>query len=47
MLEFGYNPKLDYTSIERSALFMAVAVGSLLAVFPLTIMLNKFGSRLI
>ncbi|KAK0424975.1 hypothetical protein QR680_008957 [Steinernema hermaphroditum] len=40
-----YRPDLDYSSAEKSALFMAVAVGSLLAVFPLTIMLNKFGSR--
>uniref|UniRef100_A0A914H3P0 Major facilitator superfamily (MFS) profile domain-containing protein n=1 Tax=Globodera rostochiensis TaxID=31243 RepID=A0A914H3P0_GLORO len=43
----GYNPDLDYSSAARSALFMAVAVGSLMTVFPLTIMLNHFGSRLI
>ncbi|TKR73971.1 hypothetical protein L596_021206 [Steinernema carpocapsae] len=41
----NYRPDLDYTSTEKSMLFMAVAVGSLLAVFPCTIMLNKFGSR--
>ncbi|TKR93713.1 hypothetical protein L596_008122 [Steinernema carpocapsae] len=41
----NYRPDLDYTSAQKSMLFMAVAVGSLLAVFPLTIMLNKFGSR--
>lgn len=44
-LELGYNPQLDYSSAERSALFMAVAIGSLLAVFPLTILLNNLGSR--
>uniref|UniRef100_A0A915EX59 Major facilitator superfamily (MFS) profile domain-containing protein n=1 Tax=Ditylenchus dipsaci TaxID=166011 RepID=A0A915EX59_9BILA len=43
----GYRPDLDYSSTQRSALFMAVAVGALLAVFPLTIALNKFGSRLV
>ncbi|KAL3096032.1 hypothetical protein niasHS_005791 [Heterodera schachtii] len=44
---FGYNPNLDYSSAARSALFMVVAVGSLLTVFPLTILLNQFGSRLV
>ncbi|KAI1722102.1 major facilitator superfamily domain-containing protein [Ditylenchus destructor] len=44
-LAAGYNPDLDYSSAQRSALFMAVAVGALLAVFPLTVALNKFGSR--
>uniref|UniRef100_A0A0N4ZNJ8 MFS domain-containing protein n=1 Tax=Parastrongyloides trichosuri TaxID=131310 RepID=A0A0N4ZNJ8_PARTI len=43
----GYVPHLDYTSLQKSTLFMAVAVGSLIAVFPMTILLNKFGSRLI
>ena len=43
----GYNPDLDYNSFERSSLFMAVAVGALLAVFPLTVMLNKYGSRMV
>lgn len=42
-----YNPDLDYSSAQRSALFMAVAVGALLAVFPLTVLLNKFGSRMV
>ncbi|KAI6179377.1 hypothetical protein M3Y98_00603900 [Aphelenchoides besseyi] len=43
----GYREDLDYSSGQRSALFMAVAVGSLLAVFPMTIALNKFGSRMV
>uniref|UniRef100_A0A0N5B2B0 MFS domain-containing protein n=1 Tax=Strongyloides papillosus TaxID=174720 RepID=A0A0N5B2B0_STREA len=43
----GYSPHLDYTSSEKSTLFMAVAVGALIAVFPMTILLNKFGSRLV
>jgi hypothetical protein len=43
--ELGYNGNLDYSSRQRSALFMAVAVGALLAVFPLTLLLNRFGSR--
>jgi ACS family sodium-dependent inorganic phosphate cotransporter-like MFS transporter 5 len=47
MKEYGYRPELDYSSAERSTLFMAVAVGALVAVFPMTIMLNKFGSRLV
>ena len=42
---YGYRPDLDYSSTERSTLFMAVAVGALVAVFPMTLMLNKFGSR--
>lgn len=45
--ELGYNPNLDYTNAQRSTLFMAVAVGALLAVFPLTLLLNTFGSRLV
>ncbi|MFH4976099.1 hypothetical protein AB6A40_002808 [Gnathostoma spinigerum] len=40
-----YNANLDYTSEEKSALFMSVAIGALVAVFPMTVALNKFGSR--
>uniref|UniRef100_A0A914HGJ4 Uncharacterized protein n=1 Tax=Globodera rostochiensis TaxID=31243 RepID=A0A914HGJ4_GLORO len=43
--ELGYRPNLDYSNQQRSMLFMAVAVGALLTVFPLTILLNRFGSR--
>ncbi|CAK5053243.1 unnamed protein product [Meloidogyne enterolobii] len=43
----NYDEDLDYSSAERTALFMAVAVGALLAVFPLTILLGKFGSRIV
>ncbi|KAF7635057.1 hypothetical protein Mgra_00005498 [Meloidogyne graminicola] len=43
----NYDPDLDYSSAERTALFMAVAVGALLTVFPLTILLGKFGSRIV
>uniref|UniRef100_A0AC35TTV4 MFS domain-containing protein n=1 Tax=Rhabditophanes sp. KR3021 TaxID=114890 RepID=A0AC35TTV4_9BILA len=43
----GYSPHLDYNSTQRSMLFMAVAVGALIAVFPMTILLNKFGSRIV
>ncbi|KAL3113012.1 hypothetical protein niasHT_013477 [Heterodera trifolii] len=45
--ELGYNPNLDYSSQQRSMLFMAVAVGALITVFPLTVLLNRFGSRLV
>jgi len=43
----GYREDLDYSSAQRSTLFMVVAVGALIAVFPMTIMLNKFGSRMV
>ncbi|KAI3422354.1 hypothetical protein GPALN_012877 [Globodera pallida] len=46
-VELGYRPNLDYSNQQRSMLFMAVAVGALLTVFPLTILLNRFGSRLV
>ncbi|KAH7697229.1 Protein F11A5.9 [Aphelenchoides avenae] len=42
---YAYREDLDYDSFQRSSLFMAVAVGALVAVFPLTVALNKFGSR--
>jgi dipeptide/tripeptide permease len=42
-----YREDLDYDSTQRSILFCAVAVGSLLAVFPMTLALNKYGSRMV
>uniref|UniRef100_A0AC34GHP2 Uncharacterized protein n=1 Tax=Panagrolaimus sp. ES5 TaxID=591445 RepID=A0AC34GHP2_9BILA len=44
---FGYRPDLDYDSVQRSILFCAVAIGALVAVFPTTILLNKYGSRFV
>uniref|UniRef100_A0A914YIK0 Major facilitator superfamily (MFS) profile domain-containing protein n=1 Tax=Panagrolaimus superbus TaxID=310955 RepID=A0A914YIK0_9BILA len=43
----GYRQDLDYDSVERSILFCAVAIGAIVAVFPTTILLNKYGSRFV
>jgi hypothetical protein len=39
------SSQYEYTNENKSLLFMSVAIGALLAVFPLTQLLNRFGSR--
>ncbi|VDM38436.1 unnamed protein product [Toxocara canis] len=41
----NYREDLDYSSVEKTVLFVSVGIGALFAVFPMTLILNKFGSR--